>query len=95
MVGKATFSGTPAACWIGLNSSTDTAKMDALLFDASFLSTYGSTYTPKFAAYYTAKSMYLLMDSNSSGLPLLVLVTYGAKIADGSSYTLEVMKITF
>ena len=58
MVGKANFNGTPAVCWIGLNSSTDTAKMDALLFDASFLSAYASTYTPKIARYYTAKTMY-------------------------------------
>ena len=72
MVGKATFSGTPGVCWIGLNSTTNTAKMDALLFNGSFLSNYGSTYTPKFARYYTGKTMYLLMDSDSAGLPLLV-----------------------
>jgi hypothetical protein len=90
MVGKANFNGTPAVCWIGLNSSTDTAKMDALLFDASFLSAYASTYTPKIARYYTAKTIYLLMDSDSAGLPLLVQVTYGLQVADGSAYTLYV-----
>ena len=95
MVGKGTFNGTSAVMWIGLNTTTGTAKMDALMFNATFLATYGSTYTPKFVAYFDIKTMYLLMDPDSPGLPLLVTVTYGTKIADGSPYTLYVNKLKY
>lgn len=78
MVGKATFNGTPGVCWIGLNSSTGVAKMEALLFDNSFLSTYGSTYTPKFVRFKGSANFYILMDSDSPGLPLLMQAMYGS-----------------
>lgn len=76
MIGKATFNGTPGVCWIGLNSSTGVAKMDALLFNASFLSTYGSTYTPKFVKYRGSNFLSLLMDSDSPGLPMILDLVY-------------------
>lgn len=76
MVGKATFNGTPGVCWIGLNSNTGVAKMDAVLFNASFLSTYGSTYTPKFVRYRSSSNFYMLMDSDSPGLPIFMQAIY-------------------
>ena len=61
MVGKGSFKGTSAVMWIDLNTSTGSAKMDALMFDADFQTMYGSPYTPKFVLFYS-QNMYLMMD---------------------------------
>lgn len=94
MVGKGSFKGTSAVMWIDLNTSTGSAKMDALMFDADFQTMYGSPYTPKFVLFYS-QNMYLMMDPDSAGLRLLVTVKFSTKITDGSVKTLNVTKLTY
>ena len=68
--------------------------MKSLEFDAAFLALYGSTYTPKFATYYDFKNLFMLMDNDSGGPPLIVKVAYSIQISDGT-FTQQLNTISF
>ena len=79
MIGKAKIDGIPSVVWIKLDpyntNGTVKAYMDALEFDLAFQSRFeGTNYTPKFADYVDKTHMYLLMDNDSGGRPLLLSV---------------------
>ena len=78
-----TAGGDTALFWVTLTTSTSpaTGTMHALVQDATFISTYGSTYTLAFGDCSSdGKILTFILNSDSGGLPVIAQSIYKTKI---------------